>query len=312
DGLDEAMKVFGADSGLVYGVDPDTGGVSIMSSFGYDGELLETMERKGVGNFRSCQACSLMKPVVVDDLATDDKCHCLSGIDTGSSICLPITSGEDLRGVLHLRRHKPDPFVPEDKQLAQAMTYQFALAMQRASLFEQVNHLAITDPLTGLYNYHKMNRDLARELTRSKRYNHKFAFIMADIDHFKAFNDRYGHQAGDEVLREVARALDTGRLDIDRVYRYGGEEFSILLPETDWREALRVAEKLRQNVEALQVDLKDDDEPPEITISMGVASFPYDSSEMETIAAAADKALYEAKELGRNQVFAYANLKKGS
>jgi len=98
DGLDEAMKVFGADSGLVYGVDPDTGGVSIMSSFGYDGELLETMERKGVGNIRSCQACSLMKPVVVDDLATDDKCHYLSGIDTGSSICLPITSGEDLRG----------------------------------------------------------------------------------------------------------------------------------------------------------------------------------------------------------------------
>jgi len=306
--LEEARKVFSADSGLIYSVEPETGHMAIISSFGYSDEVLDKMMRKGMENANACQACIELRTVAVDNLATQDKCLNLQKVKTGSSICVPIEGGDTLLGVLHLRRRHPDAFSDEDIQLAQALTYQFGLAMQRASLFEQVNRLAITDSLTGLYNYRKMTRDLDREIVRSRRYHHPFSFIMADIDHFKSLNDQYGHLAGDEVLRAVARALNTGRREVDRVYRYGGEEFSVLLPETDWPEAFEVAEKLRKKVGDMEVKIKGEPEPLSATISMGVASFSSDSVALEHLISAADEALYSAKESGRNKVVAHSSL----
>lgn len=306
EGLEEARKVFNADSGLIYSVDSETGDMTITGSFGYSDEVLDKMMRRGVETAAACQACTDKHAVAVDNLATDKKCPNLQKVTTGSCICLPIEGGDIIMGVLHLRRRHPDAFTPEDIQLAQAMTYQFGLAMQRASLFEQVNRLAITDSMTGLYNYRKLMRDLDREIIRSRRYRHPFAFIMADIDHFKVLNDTYGHPAGDEVLRAVARALNTGRREVDRVYRYGGEEFSVLLPETDWREAVEVAEKLRGKVGELEVMVDGTSEPIRTTISMGVASFSVDSVSLEHLVSAADEALYDAKESGRDRVIAHA------
>ena len=308
EGLEEARKVFNADSGLIYSVSEKDGHMAIVASFGYSDEVLDKMKRRGMETATLCQACTDMAPVAVDNLATDEKCAKLQKVTTGSCICLPIVEGDTLMGVLHLRRRHPDAFTPEDVQLAQSMTYQFGLAMQRASLFEQVNRLAITDHVTGLYNYRKMRRDLEREIVRSRRYRHPFSFIMADIDHFKNFNDTYGHQAGDAMLRAVAVALNSGRREVDRVYRYGGEEFSILLPETDWPEAFEVAEKLRKRVDELSVDAPGCDEPLTTTISMGVAAFSQESLQMEHLISAADEALYEAKETGRDRVVAHTQI----
>jgi diguanylate cyclase (GGDEF)-like protein len=131
---------------------------------------------------------------------------------------------------------------------------------------------------------------------------------MADIDHFKKFNDTYGHTAGDEVLRRVAAALDSGRREVDRVYRYGGEEFSVLLPETEGPEALEVAEKLRRRIESTRVAIDGEEEPVGVTISMGVSSYPQDGSESEHIIVSADEAMYVAKESGRNSVIAHWKL----
>jgi len=306
--LEEARRVFSADSGLIYSVSPDTGHMSIISSFGYSDEVLDKMKRKGIETASSCKACVDDETVAVDNLATDEKCPNLAKVNTGSCICAPITAGDTLLGVLHLRRRHPDAFANEDIQLVQSMTYQFGLAMQRASLFEQVNRLAITDPMTGLYNYRKLTRDLEREIVRSRRYKHPFAFIMADIDHFKALNDTYGHPAGDAVLREVAQTLNTSRREVDRVYRYGGEEFSILLPETDWPEALEVAEKLRRRIGSIRVDVPGEPEPLTATVSMGVSSFSSDSLDLEQLVSSADEALYSAKETGRDKVVAHAVL----
>lgn len=305
EGLEETRKVFNADSGLVYRIGRRSGRLLIMSSFGYSPELLDKMKEKGVGYASSCRACSRLEPVAVDNLATDEKCENLARVMSGSSICLPIASETRLWGVLHLRRGSPDAFTAEDVQLAQAIAYQFALAMQRAYFFDEVNLLAITDPLTELYNYRKMTRDLEREILRSRRYRHPFSFIMVDIDRFKDFNDLHGHQAGDRVLKEVARLLDSGRREVDRVYRYGGEEFSILLPETAGQEAVHVAEKLRSLIEALEIEVEGHTEPSRITISLGVASFPDDSDGLDTLVEAADGALYGAKEGGRNRVVTY-------
>jgi diguanylate cyclase (GGDEF)-like protein len=304
--LQEARKVFDADSGLIYSVEPETGHMAIISSFGYSDEILEKMQKRGMENASACEACLEMRAVTVDNLSTDEKCSNLQKVKTGSCVCIPIEGGDKLLGVLHLRRRHPDAFTPEDVQLAQALTYQFGLAMQRASLFEQVNRLAITDSMTGLYNYRKLTRDLEREIVRSRRYHHPFSFIMADIDHFKVLNDTYGHPAGDAVLREVASALNSGRREVDRVYRYGGEEFAVLLPETDWPEAFEVAEKLRMRIEEIEVEAPEQPAPIGTTISMGVASFSRDSLALENLISSADEALYSAKESGRNKVVAHA------
>lgn len=308
-GLEEARGVFDADSGLIYSVSEESGAMSIESSFGYSDQVLEKMKKKGSEHSGMCRACIEMAPVTVDNLATGEaKCLNLQKVHTGSCICLPIVGGNLLMGVLHIRRRHPDAFTPEDIQLAQALTYQFGLAMQRASLFEQVNRLSITDPMTGLYNYRKMTRDLDREIVRSRRYHHPFSFIMADIDHFKVVNDTHGHPVGDLMLRAVADAFQSEKREVDRVYRYGGEEFSMLLPETDWPEAYEFAEKMRRKIESLDVPVNGGGERVGATISMGVASFNEDYSHLDEIVSAADEALYMAKESGRNSVMAHASL----
>lgn len=134
---------------------------------------------------------------------------------------------------------------------------------------------------------------------------------MADIDHFKKFNDTHGHQAGDAVLHGVAQAMEKGRREVDRVYRYGGEEFSVILPETDLSEALDVAEKIRKSVESLVVKAENGDVPLKVSISMGVASFPLDGDSPEKLIGAADEALYAAKEAGRNRTIPHAEMKNG-
>ena len=309
--LGEARKVFNADSGLIYSVNRETGKMTVISSFGYSPEVLNKMEEKGMENTAYRLACQRMGTVAVDNLATDEKCRNLARVNSGSCICLPIISGNNLWGALHLRRRFTDAFTSEGIQLAPAMTYQFALAMQRASLFEQINLLAITDSLTGLFNYRKLSRDLEREFVRSRRYQHRFSFIMADIDHFKKFNDNHGHQAGDAVLHGVAQAMEKGRREVDRVYRYGGEEFSVILPETDLSEALDVAEKIRKSVESLVVTAENGDAPLKVSISMGVASFPLDGDSPKKLIGAADEALYAAKEAGRNRTIPHAEIKNG-
>ncbi len=304
-GLDEARKIFSADSGLIYSVDA-TGHMSITDSFGYDPEILGKMKRKWEtrGDVASCLACRRMQAVTVEDLSTDNKCENLARVASGSSICIPITDGEVLRGVLHLRRAEPASFSYEDLQLAQAIAYQFGLAMQRSALFEQVNLLAVTDPLTGLFNYRQLCRDMEREILRSRRYEHSFSFIMADVDGFKQVNDVHGHLAGDAVLRAVARLLEQGSREVDRVYRYAGDEFAILLPETDWQDALELMEKLRAEVERLDIVPPGATAGLGVTLSAGVSWFARNDLEMRDIVAAADRALYSAKENGRNRAVA--------
>ena len=308
EGLAEARKVFRADSGLIYSFDPKTNRLAIASSFGYSPEILEKMNRKWStwGDALSCEACVRREAMAVDDLAAAPKCDNLQKVESGSSICVPIMTEDSLWGVLHLRRSFPDAFTRGDIQFAEAIAYQFGLAIHRSALFEQVNLLAITDPITELYNFRKLMRDMDRELVRSKRYRRPFSFIMADIDHFKQINDSRGHLAGDAALREVARTLEDGRREVDRVYRYAGDEFCLLLPETDLPEAFDLADKLRRMVEALYIRADGQDEPVRATISAGVTSFSDALHQVNDLISQADQALYVAKEKGRNRVVAYS------
>ena len=161
---------------------------------------------------------------------------------------------------------------------------------------DELEALSVTDGLTGLVNHRALMQRLAEEGQRSMRNAKPFAVIMADVDHFKAYNDTFGHPEGDVVLKKVAYLLKECTRTVDCVARYGGEEFAALLPETDLSGAMEVAERMRARVEAAEFPGR------RITLSIGVAEFPKDAPTPKDVIAAADAALYTAKRGGRNQV----------
>lgn len=162
--------------------------------------------------------------------------------------------------------------------------------------------LAVTDGLTGLYNHRHFHERLALEVERSQRNGLPLALLMIDVDHFKHYNDRHGHPAGDELLRDLARLLSDGRRRNDFVARYGGEEFAIVLVDTDKLTAAKLAERLRETVAAHPFPRADEQPGGCLSISVGVASFPDDAGSVEGLVRAADVALYEVKRGGRNGV----------
>ena len=168
-----------------------------------------------------------------------------------------------------------------------------------------LQNLAIRDGLTGLYNHRTFYSLLEDELQRSLRYARPLSLLMLDIDHFKQVNDTYGHQAGDTVLQGLSELLIQQARATDRVCRYGGEEIILILPETDIEAAMGIAERLRRTVE-VHVFILPDEKPISITVSVGVAIYPGDADTKESLVAAADAAMYQAKQTGRNRVCAHA------
>ncbi|HXI02673.1 MAG TPA: diguanylate cyclase, partial [Candidatus Saccharimonadales bacterium] len=165
---------------------------------------------------------------------------------------------------------------------------------------EELQHLSITDDLTGLHNRKHMNETVDNEFRRAERHGHVLSILMIDIDRFKNFNDARGHQAGDEVIRGVARVLNDTIRTTDYAARYGGEEFLVLLPYIGPDEAVKTAERIREAVERASLGAAGD--VPGLTISVGVASYPDCGNDAEAVIREADLALYKAKRAGRNQV----------
>jgi len=180
------------------------------------------------------------------------------------------------------------------------MAQQFELGVKRAVLYHRVQELAITDSLTGVLSRRYWMERYKQEIERSKKFKLKFSFIMVDIDHFKQVNDRYGHLVGDAILKEISQVIKENIRQIDLVGRYGGEEFSAILIETDKETACFAAERIRQAIE--EKIIKVYDEELKVTISLGVSGFPDDAVEANNLIEKADQALYRAKQAGRNKV----------
>lgn len=170
-----------------------------------------------------------------------------------------------------------------------------AMALRNAWLLETITKISETDPLTGVANRRAFEHALERELSRAQRSGTELTLLLVDIDHFKAFNDRHGHQAGDEALRAVAQALVSACRAFDTVARYGGEELAVILPTCPWSESLAAAERIRTAVAAADV-------PGGLTVSVGVAIYPMHGLDPGSLIRAADEALYRSKAAGRNCV----------
>lgn len=191
-----------------------------------------------------------------------------------------------------------------DEETFTILAHQFALALRRIRLYNEVENMAITDGLTRMHTRRHLNERFEEEFGRAKLKKSPLAFLMIDVDHFKKVNDQYGHLTGDMVLREVARIVAAQIREIDIAGRYGGEEFCVILPDTDKPGALVVAERIRLAVHERKI--KAYDAALAVSVSIGVASFPDDAMQMEELLDKADWALYRAKKSGRNRVAGFS------
>lgn len=222
-----------------------------------------------------------------------------------SMICVPLKVKDRTLGVMNVvnRVSHGATFSEDDLNLANALATHAAMAIENAKLYE----LSITDGMTKLFIHRFFQIRLGEEIMRARRYGSRLSLIMFDIDHFKKFNDTYGHQTGDDVLIGVAGILKKAvRQDVDVAARYGGEEFTVIAPETDGPDAMIVAERIRKAVEAAEFP------GPEgailkVKVSLGIATFPIHAKEKMELIRKADTALYFSKENGRNQSTMYSD-----
>lgn len=237
--------------------------------------------------------------LVTDELADPRICHFPQlGPEAGSLMAVPLRGRDAISGVLMLERlGEGQTFTPEEFELVQLFAAQASIALQNAEAYQHVQIRARTDGLTGLSNHTTFREMLGRGVTVGQ----PFSLLMLDLDDFKGYNDTFGHPAGDELLRALSTALRGSIRDADSVFRYGGDEFAFLLPNTDLTGARFVAEKIRKAVRAVRAGTGPQ-RRRRITCSLGVAAFPTDGETADAVLRAADRAAYASKRAGRDRV----------
>ncbi|HNW33350.1 MAG TPA: diguanylate cyclase [Candidatus Ozemobacteraceae bacterium] len=241
------------------------------------------------------------KPIVCRDCAGDDrfkKYEADAGVETPLFLCtVPLIVQGKTIGVINLAdRSDPENFGDADLELLMAIANQLAVSIENAKLHE----LAITDGLTGLFIHRYFQIKLDDEMKAARRYDTPLSLIIFDIDHFKKFNDTFGHQQGDRVLKETARLVKESVRGTDLACRYGGEEFALILPHTTAEQAMIFAERLRKRIAANE--MRCEETKMQVTISIGIAEFPRMASDKTSLIKKADQALYSCKNKGRNCV----------
>ncbi len=247
----------------------------------------------------TCWALRRGRPHVVGSLCKGFPCHADSPARSG--LCVPLIALGESLGVLYLRGKESALSSVFNQQLASTAAEQIAMALGNLHLRETLRSQSILDPLTGVYNRRFMEETLEREIHRSERNQRELSVLMFDLDRFKQFNDTFGHEAGDALLRELGMTLKAGIRGSDVACRFGGEEFVLILPETTLENARVRAEELREKIRQLTV-MHRGQALGIVTMSVGVAAYPQHADTSEGLLRAADSALYRAKSEGRDRV----------
>lgn len=221
----------------------------------------------------------------------------------GVQVVSPLFRSEEIFGLLCIGPNVKDVGYNEDNlETLAILTNMLAIALYNAQMYQHIRTLSYTDGMTGLHNYRFFRLRLKEEIARARRENSVVSLSIMDVDHFKNYNDRLGHPAGDEILRSLSKILKKSVRDNDIVARYGGEEFALILPNTDEEGAFTLAERIRLKVGRSSFHNQEIQPEGKITISAGTATFPQDAVIVEDLIVAADRALYHAKYTGRNKV----------
>lgn len=300
-----AGRLFPLEEGALYFLNPTHDRLECLAAWG---RLFQ--ERPASFAPEACLALRRGHVHQVEDPAASPLCEHVRafGDPQRPYLCLPMAAGGDTLGILHLsfppseaemeasaaaREHKRD--------MARALADQIALAISNIRLRETLHRQSIRDPLTGLFNRRYLEESLQREVARAERTARPLALLMLDVDHFKRFNDSYGHEAGDAVLRALGRLLRQSVREGDIACRFGGEEFVVLLPEATLETAQERAERIRDEARRIRIHREGRYLDP-VSVSFGVAIYPDHGISAETLLAAADAALYRAKSSGRDRV----------
>ena len=308
--LERASELCSAESGSLMLLDESSAALTIVASRGMSAPVAKSVVIP-VGNGIAGRVIQAGKALLVNDIEKDERVAIKNRprFKTKSFLCLPLKSDEQFVGVLNLAdKSDGTSFTATDMQQLSALIDHAAKMIDRTAILERAGHLeklSITDPLTGLYNRRLLENRLEEEISRSQRQDQKFSVIMADLDHFKVYNDVLGHLSGDKALKKVAELMRSTAREMDVVTRYGGEEFCLVLPGAGKQESLFVAERLRRAIEAANFPGESHLPQGRLTISLGISAFPDDGNTPELLLHAADLALYRAKHNGRNRLVLY-------
>jgi len=303
--LDNLARVAPHDAANIALID-EHGLLQIRELRGYPGENVVdqiSSMRLPLNHFPLWQkAAETRKPLVIAD--TEQAPHWIPIPETSwirSAASAPIFTKNTFIGLLNLDSAIPGFFKPGHVERLQTFADYAAMALEKAHLFERTQQLAVTDELTGLFNRRQVLYLAKNEYERSRRYQRSLSAIMIDIDQFKHINDAYGHPVGDRILRALAACCRANLRSVDLIGRYGGEEFLVLMPETNGPKAMEAAERIRRQVEAMRLPTSKG--AVNVTISLGVATLSAATDiSLDQLIINADDALYAAKAAGRNQV----------
>ncbi len=270
--------------------------LALSTEVGSAWQVGERIPKKGTATeWISAHKEALIEPDLLQECRfSTGKYHIEHGIR--SIIYLPLIAREEVIGSLSVASGRPNAYSQRNLKLLEELAMQIAMSIENSRLYAKAEQRARIDGLTGLLNRRSLDELIGNEINRHSRYGGIFSVIILDVDSFKAFNDRYGHLAGDEILKQVSKVIRGSIRSTDQAFRYGGDEFAVLLPQTNIDAAYVVAERIRNGV-AAEVDSAD----IAVTTSLGLASWPADGIGANEIIAAADAALYLAKRSGCNQ-----------
>ncbi len=303
--LGQAIEITSAEKGSLMLYDMETDQLNIRVLAGLEDNTFQEKVNNNEIECRSFKAGEGIagrvflnaKPIVVNNIKEDGVFVDSHASYVRSITCIPMVVFNEVIGVINVtnKRHGKE-FTDDDVEMLKAVADQAAVAINKAQLWD----MAVTDSLTGLYVRRYFMVKLQEELLRAERYTNILSIVMADLDGFKNVNDTYGHDAGDRVLKAIGQFLQQNIRDVDVVARYGGDEFVIMIPEAAQDAAYILSERLRKQFSKLKLE-----NMPPITISLGIATYPLDGTELEDLIKKADSAMYAAKRAGRNKVVKY-------
>jgi len=281
----------------------EEGNLKLRTSKGISPDLQSLITSGGLESICT-EAFKIQEPMYIVERQTISKIPVLREEGFVFIAAIPLISNQKAMGLLFLASRVSREMDFDFAALLSLVGNHVSHIIDKIKLFQETKRLSVTDGLTGLYNSRYFYKFLDLEISRTKRYGSSFSLMLFDIDNFKRLNDTYGHQAGDEVLQELARIFKSVSRETDIVVRYGGEEFVIILPNTAEEEAIALANRILQAVQETKIKINPK-EKVSITVSGGVASFPQNASSAKGLLNAADNAMYAAKSAGKNTIVCF-------
>lgn len=302
--MEKMAQFFRPDTWSLLMVDDQKDELYFAIAVGDAAETLKSIRLKigeGIAGWVAKNGESLIVPDVLNDARFAKRIDEMTKWQTRSIICIPLKSKHNVLGVIQLINCALENFSDNEMFFLHALCDYAAIAIDNARAVERIQELTITDDCTGLYNARHLYKTLESEVYRSQRFGYEFSVIFIDLDHFKQVNDTYGHLVGSKLLSEFGFHIKAHLRLIDYAFRYGGDEFVVLLPQTSKESALVVAKRL-QDVLRNNAFLHDEKLDLKIRASMGVATFPEDAKSANEIIRQADEMMYLVKNTSRDNI----------